>query len=99
MSWFVGRYDAWHLLLTLTPVLVGAVAALLVARRPQYLGRMVLVYAAICIGIALSPFWLGSLGAIADDAGRRILVETKFAFIVGLAILLAAGGRDAVERA
>lgn len=99
MGSFAARYDAWNLLLTLTPLVVGVLAALFVARRPQYLGRMVLLYAAICIGVALSPFWLGSVASVADASSRRILVETKFAFIVGLAILLAAGGRDAAERA
>lgn len=99
MDAFASRYDSWHLLLTLVPLVTGGLAALFVLRRPQYLGRMVLLYAAICIGVALSPFWLGRVAGVADASSRGILVETKFAFIIGLAILLAAGGRDAAKRA
>ena len=79
---FSARYDAWHLALTAIPVLAGAVGAIIIRQRPERLGSMVLAYAVICVGVALSPLWLDRVDAV--------LVETKFAFVIGLAMLLAA---------
>ncbi|MHB1297963.1 MAG: hypothetical protein ACYC0B_05475 [Gemmatimonadaceae bacterium] len=79
------RYDAWHLVMTAIPLATGALGALFVRQRPARLGSLVLVYAVICVGVALSPLWLDRVDAV--------LVETKFAFVIGLAMLLAAGGR------
>lgn len=93
MSAILGRFDVWHVLLTLTPLVTGSLGALFVWRFPRHLGKMVIVYALISIAVALSPFWLADIAPAAT--GRRpVLLETKLAFVFGLAFILAAGGRE-----
>lgn len=98
MSALAARYDLWHVILTAVPVAAALLGAVVIRRRPKVLGRTVALYALLCIGIALAPVWLGAVTALADDAPRRVLEETRFAFVLGLAILLAAGGSAARDR-
>jgi hypothetical protein len=42
--------------------------------------------------------WLGDYGEKGLDALRPVLVESKLAFVIGLAIVLAAGGRTPQAR-
>lgn len=81
---FSARYDSWHLVMTAVPLAAGAVGAFFIRQRPARLGSMVLAYAVICVGVALSPLWLDRVDAV--------LVETRFAFVIGAAMLLIAGG-------
>jgi ABC-type transport system involved in cytochrome c biogenesis permease subunit len=90
---FTQQYDRWHVLMTIIPLVAGLLGVLILWQRPQHVGKMVVLYAAICIGIALSPFWLGPLAGIPDATSRTVLVGTKFAFVIGLAAILAAAGR------
>jgi hypothetical protein len=99
MSDLAARYDLWHVILTAAPVAAAACGALVIRRWPQVLGRTVALYALLCIGVALSPVWLGAVTVLPDAGLRPVLEETRFAFALGLAILLAAGGSAAAGRA
>lgn len=92
MTALAARYDLWHVLFTTAPLAAAALGALVIRRAPRVLGRTVVLYALLCIGIALAPVWLGAVTAIADAGPRPVLEETRFAFVLGLMILLAAGG-------
>jgi hypothetical protein len=93
MDAYTSRFDFWHVMLTATPLVAGVLLAALATRWPSHLGKLVAMYAAICIAVGMSPLWLPRLALVADGPMRSVLVETKLAFFVGLAILLAAGGR------
>lgn len=97
MSDLVDRYDVWHVLLTATPVAAAALGAVVIRRWPGVLGRTVALYALLCIGVALAPVWLSAVTVLADAGPRPVLEETRFAFALGLALLLAAGGSAAAE--
>lgn len=86
------RYDGWHAVQTLLPLAVGALGAFVTWHRPQHLGKVVIAYAVTCIGVVLAPLWAGEGGTM--SALRPVLIESKLAFIVGLATVLAAGGRQ-----
>jgi hypothetical protein len=92
------RYDLWHVILTAAPVVAATLGALGIRRWPSVLGRTVALYALLCIGVALSPVWLGAVAVVPDAGLRPVLEETRFAFALGLAFLLAAGGSAAAER-
>lgn len=98
MDAYLSRFDVWHVVLTATPLVAGSLLALLVTRWPRRHIASVALYAAICISVGVSPLWLRSLELVPSGPLRSVLVETKFAFFVGLAILFAAGGR-AIEQA
>ncbi len=98
MDAYTSRFDFWHVVLTATPLVAGVLLAALATRWPSHLGKWVATYAAICIGVGMSPLWLRGLGLVGEGPLRSVIVETKLAFFVGLAILLAAGGR-AIEMA
>lgn len=87
------RYDGWHAAQTLLPLAVGALGALIVWHLPRHLGKVVIVYAATCIGLVLAPLWTGDQ-VVTFESLRPVLIESKIAFIIGLAIVLAAGGAD-----
>lgn len=93
MLQFWTRYDLLHVVMTLVPLVVGGLGALLLWHRPDHLGKTVIAYALICIGVALSPWWLRAAYGTPEAELRPVLVETKLAFVVGLAFVLAAGGR------
>jgi hypothetical protein len=93
MDAYLSRFDFWHVVLTATPLLAGVVLAALATRWPSHLGKWVATYAAICIAVGMSPLWLPRLALVADGPMRSVIVETKLAFFLGLAVLLAAGGR------
>lgn len=97
MDAYTSRFDFWHVTLTATPLVAGSLLALLVTRWPRQHIKSVALYAAICIAVGVSPLWLRSLELVPSGPLRSVLVETKFAFFVGLAILFAAGGR-AIEQ-
>lgn len=98
MDAYTSRFDFWHLVLTATPLAAGVLLAALATRWPSHLGKWVALYAAICIAVGMSPLWLRALALVGEGPLRSVIVETKLAFFVGLAVLLAAGGR-AIERA
>jgi hypothetical protein len=92
------RYDGWHAAQTLLPLVAGGFGALVLWKGPTHLGKVVIAYATICILLVLSPMWLGDYGETGLAALRPVLVESKLAFVVGLAIVLAAGGRTPQPR-
>lgn len=87
------RYDGWHAAQTLIPLLGAVLGVAILWRSHRHLGKVVIGYAIICILLVLSPMWLGDYGETGLTALRPVLIETKVAFVVGLAIVLAAGGR------
>lgn len=98
MDAYTSRFDFWHVMLTATPLVAGLLLAALATRWPSHLGKWVATYAVICIAVGFSPIWLRELALVDEGPLRSVIVETKLAFFVGLAILLAAGGR-AIEMA
>jgi hypothetical protein len=96
MDAYVGRFDIWQVLLTLVPLVAGVTGALLATRWTQHLGKIVIGYSLICIGVGLSPQWLPAAGLV-PPGSRPVLVETKVMFILGILAVLAAAGR-AVKR-
>lgn len=96
MDAYTSRFDFWHLLLTLVPLAAGIAGALLATRWLQHLGKIVIGYSLICIGVSLSPQWLPAVGVVAE-ASRPVLLETKLMFILGILAVIAAAGR-AVQR-
>ena len=93
MDAYTSRFDFWHVVLTATPLVAGMLLATLATRWPSHLGKWVATYAAICIAVGMSPIWLREFALVDDGPLRSVIVETKFAFFFGLAVLLAAGGR------
>ncbi len=93
MQAYLSRFDLWHVVLTGIPLAAGALMAAVATYAPKHLGKLVAAYAAICIGVGMAPVWLRSLALVPEGPLRGVLVETKLAFVVGLAVLLAAGGR------
>ena len=92
MTGYWARFDLWHTVLTIVPAVAAVLGAVIITRWPARLGAVVMCYAAICITDALMPLWLAR-GAEAGAALRPVLVETRLAFVLGLILLLAAGGR------
>lgn len=92
MAGYWSRFDLWHTILTLVPVVAAVLGCLVIRRWPERLGTVVLAYAVVCIGDALSPYWLSEPAWAMDIERRPVLVETKLAFVLGLMALLAAGG-------
>ncbi len=86
------RYDMWSTLQIIAPLAGALLGMLLLWRRPNHLGKVVLAYAVLCIAVALSPIWVSEV-AQPTDAIPEVLLEAKLAFVVGLAMLLATGGR------
>jgi hypothetical protein len=97
MDAYLSRFDFWHVVLTATPLVAGLLLAALATRWPAHLGKCVATYAAICIAVGMSPLWLRGLALVSEGPLRSVIVETKLAFFMGLAVLLAAGGR-AIEQ-
>ena len=87
------RYDMWSTLQIIAPLAGGLLGMALLWRRPQPLGKVVLAYALLCIAVALSPLWVQEV-LEPSDAIPEVLLEAKLAFVVGLAMLLATGGRS-----
>lgn len=92
MTGYWARFDLWHAMMTIVPAVAAVIGAVIITRWPSRLGAVVLGYAAICVADALMPFWLAR-GAESGAALRPVLVETRLAFVLGLILLLAAGGR------
>ncbi len=78
---------------TLVPLVAGALGTALLWYRPKPLGKVVLAYAVICLAVATSPLWTREFVLGRHQPIPEVLIETKFAFIVGLAAILVAGGR------
>ncbi len=93
MGGYWSRFDLWHSVLTIVPLVAAALGSLAIRRWPGRLGTVVLVYAVVCIADGLSPYWLSDPAWAMDIVRRPVLVETKLAFVLGLMALLAAGGR------
>ncbi|MBL8997689.1 MAG: hypothetical protein KJZ74_03505 [Gemmatimonadales bacterium] len=94
---YLSRFDLWQFLLTLVPLVAGVAGGMIAARWTQHLGKVVIAYSAICIGVGLAPQWLPAAGLVPDGPLRPVLVETKLFFIVGILTILAAAGR-AIQR-
>lgn len=95
MPELAARYNTWEVLRTTLPLIAGGVGAFLVWHKQGLLGRTVLVYALLCLFVAFSPFWFPKPVEVPGVVLQPLLLETKFAFVVGLAAVLAAGGRTA----
>jgi hypothetical protein len=93
MTGYWSRFDLWHTVLTIVPVVAAALGSMVIRRWPERLGAVVLGYAVVCIADGLSPYWLSDPAWAMHIARRPVLVETKLAFVLGLMALLAAGGR------
>lgn len=89
----IARYDGWHAAQTLIPLAVSALGTAMLWNGHRHLGKIVIVYAASCIFLVLAPVWLGDYGETGLAALRPVLIESKLAFVVGIAVILAAGGR------
>lgn len=87
------RYDMWSVLQIAAPLAAAALGTALLWRRPNHLGKVVMAYALLCIAVALSPIWVQEV-VEPSSAIPEVLLEAKLAFVVGLAMLLAAGGRS-----
>jgi len=87
------RYDGWHAAQTLIPLIVSGLGVAILWRGYEHLGKVVMAYAITCIVLVLAPMWLGDHGATGVTALRPVLIETKVGFVIGLALILAAGGR------
>jgi hypothetical protein len=94
----LARYDGWHAAQTLIPLVACALGTFILWNSPKHLGKVVIGYALLCIFLVLSPMWLGDYGEKGLEALRPVLVESKLAFVIGLAIVLAAGGRTPQAR-
>jgi hypothetical protein len=98
MREFLERYETWSIAQTLVPLAAAGLGAVLLRDRPHHLGKVVAAYAILCVLVALSPSLIAEAAVRASPEGAipEVLLETKLAFVVGLIILLAAGGRARV---
>lgn len=99
MPSLLARHDLVSLIQTTIPLVAGALGAFLLWHRPKPIGKVVIAYATICLGVATSPLWARDVVIARHQPIPEVLLETKLAFIVGLAAILAAGGRQQPGRA
>lgn len=98
MRFLLDRHDLVSVVQALIPLAAGTLGTLLLWYDPRPLGKVVLAYAVLCLAVATSPLWLGDAVIARHQPIPEVLLETKLAFIVGLAAILAAGGRQQVKR-
>jgi hypothetical protein len=98
MRFLLDRHDLVSLAQTFIPLVAGALGALLLWHRPKPIGKVVLAYAVICLAVATSPLWASDMVIARHAPIPEVLLETKLAFVIGLAAILAAGGRGGVAR-
>jgi hypothetical protein len=90
---YLGRFDGWHLLLTAVPLAGGALGALLARTAVRHLGKVIIGYALLGLGVGFAPEWLRAAGLVPGGPLRPVLLETKLVLILGVLAILAAGGR------
>ncbi len=93
MRFLLDRHDIVTVVQTLIPLAAGLLGTLLLWYDPKPLGKVVLAYAVICLAVATSPLWVGEAVIARHQPIPEVLLETKVSFIIGLASILAAGGR------
>ena len=96
---YISRFDIWQVVLTLALLVLGALGSALALRWTQHLGKIVIGYSIICLGVGLAPYWLPAAGLVPEGPLRPVLVETKAMIIVGILAILASGGRAVQHRA
>lgn len=97
MTAYLSRFDIWQVVLTLAPLIAGVLGGALAFRWTQHLGKIMIGFSIICLGVGLAPYWLPAANLVPEGPLRPVLVETKAMIIVGILAILASGGH-AVQR-
>ena len=68
-------------------------------RWPNLLGRAMIAFSALSVGIGTAPWWLRALGtgSAPDLPVHPVLLETKAIFILGALAVLGFGGRGVMR--
>lgn len=90
MDRFSSSTELWQVVMTIGPLMAGAVGAGVIRRCPHRFGWVFGAYMILAAMIALAPFVLAGAAEAPPTVLRPVLVEAKVVIAFGVVLLLGA---------